>query len=185
MGKKDKSKKKVLTSAGRYDNMTYRDLKKEAIIRGMPFPDVTGAGIGDLISYIESSNNKPDRHLVEAYDDWMDKQLEMVGTKQSPSLRLSYIGEGEDGKPKKKKIKEKKPKKEKRERDENNLYKGTKKSYTFELAKRGFSLERVARRVLKKFPDASEKSIKIWYSAATRGTKKDKKDAKTKKQKKA
>lgn len=175
---KNKSSKKqkpgISGISGYHANKTYKDLKREAIIRGMPFPDATGAGVGTLIRFIDSSTNKPDISLIDKYDEWADQQLALCGYEagkdlRHPSLRLGFIGQkDENGNViKTKRVKGiQKPKKPKRERDENNLYKGTKKSYTFELAKKGFSLERVARRVKKKFPDASDKSIKIWYRNA-------------------
>lgn len=159
-----------------HSNKTYKDLKREAIIRGMPFPDATGAGVQDLIRFINNSENTPDVSLIDKYDEWADQQLAQLGYEKGkelrhPNLRLGFIGEkdSEGNIVKHKRIKGiPKPKKPKRERDENNLYKGTKKSYTFELAKKGFSLERVTRRVKKKFPDASDKSIKIWYRNASK-----------------
>ena len=70
------------------------------------------------------------------------------------------------------KLFQKKPKeKKKRQRDERGLVAGTKKSYTFELTSKGYDLERVTRRVLKKFPDANAKSISLWYRKAKRGVK--------------
>ncbi len=97
-----KEKASFLGSAGR--NMTYRDLKRKAIVLGMPFPDACAAGVFDLIGYIERSTNKPDKSLIDQYDDWMDKQLENIGySKDDPlrnsKLRLGFLGEeGEDGK---------------------------------------------------------------------------------------
>ena len=61
-----------------------------------------------------------------------------------------------------------KPKKPKREKDESGLWKGTKKSYTYELTNKGYTLERITRRVMKKFPEAKPKSIQQWYRAALR-----------------
>lgn len=171
--------KKIGTLSTYTVKKTYKELKREAVIRGMPFPDVVNADVHRLIYYIEHSNEKPNISLIDKFDDWVDGQLEMVGYKKgssmrSPRLRLGFIGEDdEDGNPKTKRIKgiPKPPKKAKRERDESGLFKGTKKSYTYELYNRGFSLERVNKRVLRKFPDASEKSIKIWYGAAKRASK--------------
>ena len=105
----------------------------------------------------------------------MDRQLEERGyAKDDPmrsyQLRLGYVRE-EDEETKVKRLGRvrglPKPKKPKREKDESGLWKGTKKSYTFELAKRGFSLERVVKRVTKKFPEANIKSIKQWYRIAS------------------
>ncbi len=158
---------------------TYKELKREAVIRGMPFPHVVEADVHKLSSFIDHSNNRPNISLVDEFDAWVDKQLDQAGYSQddplrSSRLRLGFIGDQvEEGVVKTKRIKGvPKPKKVKRERDDNGLYKGTKKSYTFELAARGFSLERTKRRVMKKFPDASEKSIKIWYGSYVRNSKK-------------
>lgn len=186
MAKKDKNpslakvqgKKKIGKTSTQEVDKTYKDLKREAVIRGMPFPDVVEADVYKLIVFNDRSNNKPDISLVDKYDEWIDKQLEQAGygpgeAIRSSRLRLGFIGEEkEDGTITTKRIKGiPKPKKKKRERDDSGLYKGTKKSYTYELASKGFSLERVQKRVLKKFPDAKIKSIKIWFSACMRNEK--------------
>lgn len=179
-------KKNIPGISLRHDKKTYKELKREAVVRGMPFPDVVEAGIGGLIRFIDRSENKPDLSLIDKFDDWADHQLELAGyppnkSVRSPILRLGFIGEkDEEGNVVKvKKIKGlKKPKKEPRQRDENNLISGTKKSLTFDLTNKGFTLERVIRRVKKKFPDASDKSINIWYRNALR--EKRKKDEKGK-----
>ena len=51
--KKDKpapsrEKQNFLGAAGR--NMKYKDLKRKAVILGMPFPDACAAGVFDLIT---------------------------------------------------------------------------------------------------------------------------------------
>lgn len=178
------SKKNIPGISIRHDKKTYKELKREAVVRGMPFPDVVEAGIGGLIRYIDNSTNKPDLTLIDKFDDWADHQLELCGyqpnkTIRSPILRLGFIGEKDDegNVVKVKRIKGlKKPKKEPRKRDANNLIAGTKKSLTFDLANKGFDLARVTRRVKKVYPDASDKSINIWYRNALR--EKKKKDAK-------
>lgn len=170
-----KEKASFLGHAGR--NMTYRDLKRKAVILGMPFPDACAAGIFDLIGYIERSTNKPDKSLIDQYDDWMDKQLENIGySKDDPlrssKLRLGFLGEeGENGKRRNKRvpgIKKPREKKPPRERDEFNLIKGTKKSYVWSLVSKGYDLDRVIRRMKKKFPDANDKSITLWFRTARR-----------------
>lgn len=178
---KEKGIPKIGSQPGRKVNKTYKELKREAVIRGMPFPDVVESDVWRLIAFINNSNNKPNISLVDEFDKWADIQLEMAGYEKgsplrSSNLRLGFIGEELDnGQVKVKRIKGiPKPRKEKKERDENNLYKGTKKSYAFELANRGFTLERVIRRVLKKFPDAKEKSIKIWFRQAVKKDEKGK-----------
>lgn len=189
--KKDKNKKskakdattapRIKGIASRHDKKPYRELKREAVIRGMAFPDVVEASIYSLLSFVNNSDNKPDISLIDKFDDWVDNQLETLGyplgcAMRHPHLRLGFIGEkDEEGNIKKhKRVKGlAKPKKEKRERDESGLYKGTMKSYTHELARRGKSLEKTVARVTKKFPQASPKSISIWHRAANRDMKKE------------
>lgn len=167
--KTEKNKKPT----GRYwhSELKYRDIKRMAVERGMPFPEVVSSDFYGLVSFIDSEESKkPDPSLVLQFDLWLEGILKERGADYliKPSLRLSYISDDmRQGAKEKKPAKEKVVKEKKiREKDGNNLVKGTKKSYTFKLAKAGFSLERVKRRVLKKFPDASEKSIIIWYRKA-------------------
>lgn len=173
-----KEKANLLTASGR--NLTYKDLKRKAVILGMPFPDACKSGVFGLISYINNSTEKPNKDLINQYDDWMDKQLESLGySKDGPlrssRLRLGFLGEEDENGVRKSKrvpgIKKPREKKPPKERDEFNLIKGTKKSYTFELVHKGFSIERVLRRVKKKFPDANDKSINLWYRKAKRDMK--------------
>lgn len=170
-----KEKSNFLGAAGR--NQTYRDLKRKAIILGMPFPDACSASVFQLINWINTSEEKPNKHLINEYDDWMDRQLETAGLAKddplrSSKLRLGFLGEeGEDGKRKTRRvsgIKKPREKKPPRERDEFNLIKGTKKSYVWELTSKGYELERIIRRMKKKFPEANEKSINLWYRTAKR-----------------
>ena len=168
-------KVKTIARLGGLQNMTFKDLQRQAIMLGMPFPEVPQSDYFRLESFILNSTNEPDRSLIDKYDDWMDKVLEERGySKDDPmrnyQFRLGFVSE--DAVTKQKKFKRvkgiPKPKKPKREKDEQGLWKGTKKSYTFELTARGFDLERVVRRVQKKFPEANEKSIKQWWRAAKR-----------------
>ena len=168
-------KARFLGAAGK--NMTYKDLKRKAIALGMPFPDATGCGIFGLLSYIDNSTNRPDKSLIDKYDEWVEEQFNSTGIPaddpiRSSRLRLGFLGEEDgDGKRKLKRVpgmKKPKEKKAPREKDEFNLVKGTKKSYTWSLVQKGYELERVIRRVKKKFPDANDKSISLWYRAAKR-----------------
>ena len=70
-------------------------------------------------------------------------------------------------------LKKPKNKKPKAEKDSFGHVKGTKKQYTWELTKRGYDIERITRRVKKKFPDANEKSISLWFRSAKREYKKN------------
>ena len=155
------------------ETLTYRGAKRMAVSLGMPFPDACAGDWGTLMTYIGNSKTKPDPSLILKYDEWMDKQLEAKGYGPNDpmrhyQLRLSYISEDSTTRAPKigLKSKKEKPVKPKREKDEIGLWKGTKKSYTFELAYRGFTLDRVTKRLLKKFPDANENSIKQWWKKA-------------------
>lgn len=173
--KKPTSKEKESFLRGSCNNMTYKDLKRKAITLGMPFPDAVAAGVFDLIGYINKSANIPDPNLINQYDEWMDKQLESTGIPKddplrSSRLRLGFLGdESEDGERKTKRvpgIKKPKTKKPPKEKDGFGLVKGTMKSYVWELTSKGYDLERVTRRMHKKFPEANTKSISLWYRKA-------------------
>ena len=172
------------SSAG--NHMTYRDLKRQAITLGMPFPDACGCGIFGLINYIDHAKTEPDPTLIDKYDKWIEHQWDEIGLPANdplrhPNLRLGFIGnevDPETGEVKQKQrrvpgLKKPKKGKPKTEKDSFGHVKGTKKQYTWELAHKGYELPRVIRRVLKKFPEANEKSISLWYRAAKREIKKD------------
>jgi hypothetical protein len=174
--KKAPSKEKLNLLSHQGMNMKYRDLKRRAVILGMPFPDACSAGVFDLIKFINTSDNKPNKHLIDEYDEWMDQQLESLAYEKdnplrSSKLRLGFLGEDENGEKKTRRvpgIRKPKTKKPPKERDEFNLIKGTKKSYVFQLVSKGRSLERTINLVKKKFPDANDKSISLWYRGAKR-----------------
>ena len=175
----------MASSAG--NHMTYRDLKRQAIVLGMPFPDACGCGIFGLIDYIDHAQTEPDPTLVDKFDKWIENHWNEIGLPaddplRSPRLRLGFIGDEVDPETgeviqKHRRVpglkKPKKKKKPKLEKDSFGHIKGTKKQYTWELTKKGYSLERVIRRVKKKFLEANEKSISLWYRAAKREYKKN------------
>lgn len=169
-----KEKVKLVSSAGGIGNLTYREAKRRAVTLGMSFPDACSASFPQLIQFIIHTENKPDSSLINQYDEWVDKQLESLGYDKSDpirsyQLRLGFISEDTVTKQKtKKKIKGIPQPKPKKEKDGYGLWKGTKKSYTFELTNKDYSFDRVCRRVLKKFPDANKKSIQQWYRLALR-----------------
>lgn len=173
-------KTKFLGASSRH--MKYKDIKRKAIALGMPFPDSVNCSIFDMLSFIDHSTNKPDKSLIDKYDEWVDKHLEEIGIQKDSQLRdyrlrLGFLGEENDeGVRKSKRVRGmKKPKEKKapREKDALGLVKGTKKSYTFYLTSKGHDLERITRRVKEKFPEANDKSISLWYRAAKRKLKKD------------
>ncbi len=181
ISKNDKASIRV-KRAGTAADYNFPEIKKLAITLGMPFPDATGSDYWGLLRYVQNTHEKADPNLINLYDDWVDSQLELLGyAKDDPmrsnQLRLGYLSEEARLRQvtnKEKKVKPDGTVKKKHEKDANNLWKGTKKSYTFELTKKNSSLERITRRVIKKFPEANPKSIKQWYRAALRKLEKTK-----------
>jgi hypothetical protein len=181
---KNREKFNFLGKAGK--DLTYRGIKRKAIILGMPFPDATGNSIGSLLNFINNTPNKPDKSLIDKYDDWMDKRLEDNGyAKDDPMrnsrLRLGFLGEEENGSRKRKRIpgiKKDKKKAVPKEKDEYGLIKGTKKEYVWKLTGKGYTLDRIVRRTKKRFPEANNKSISLWYRTCKRYIKKHEEEAK-------
>lgn len=156
-------------------NMTFKDLQKECILRGIDFKLVSELDFYGLSSWFDKNFHNPiDNSNLLTYDEWFEKQLsQRIEPKDSSllhkHLRFSISNqeklELEEVIKPKVKIEEEKPK-VKKEKDELGIVKGTKKSLTFQLAKEGKSVKMVIKKVLKVFPDASENSIKIWYKKA-------------------
>ncbi len=151
-------------------HMTLNDLKRNCISRGMGFQEVVDSTVISLQNwYFRNSSKQMDTSLIVKFDDWIEDLLRERGKDDliHPQLRLSYLSENPDtDKPKKEK--EKKEKKKPREKTKHGIFKGTKKAYTFELQQKGKTLEQVIKKVGRKFPGASEKSIKIWYKKSAR-----------------
>ena len=174
---KREAKKKVKKTPENFrvpiENMTYRDLKRAVVCRGMEFEEVIKGDFCRLNSWLHKNYmNDIDDGLLDKYDDWLDEELKKTGNFESvhPQLRLGYIGEKseEEGPIKVKKVKVEREKKEKREKTEEGLFKGTKKALTYQCEKEGLSLDDTVAKVMEIFPDASSKSIKIWFKKSKR-----------------
>jgi hypothetical protein len=150
--------------------MKLKDIKRECVIRGMVFDDVVSKSIPDLCNWLRANfYNASDHNLLNIFDDWQEAQVLAFDPNSviHSTLRLGYIAErDEDGNTTKRKrakvIVAKK--KIKRERTGEGLFTGTKKAYTFQLQKEGLNKTEVVTMVIDKFPEASEKSISIWYN---------------------
>lgn len=176
MAKKDKGKSHAYSRA---DKMSIKDFKRECVVRGMPFEQVVNADVPTLYKFwIDNLHKTKDPSLLDAFDDWVDAQLrETLEPKKAeelihPTLRLGFIGErDDDGTVTKIKrivgMSSKKPK-EKRKKTIDGLVAGTAKSKTFECYRKGLSKEQALEEVLKDFPDASPKSVNIWFNKAKR-----------------
>jgi len=162
-------------------NMTYKDIKRNCVARGLSFQEVVDGTVPRLSNWLHHHNNdevKPE--LLDQFDDWVEDILRSRGAFDliHPQLRLGFIGEKDkEGNNKKTKRIKGIPKKKRarREKTKDGIYKGTKKALTFKLQQKGRSLDRTIKKVLRIFPDASEKSIKIWYKKSARLNEKDKK----------
>lgn len=182
MGRKRKFEKQMTTADKYIKGLKFKDLKRECVVRGMPFNDVISGGIPKLTGWLWKNFNENIQHQkLDEFDDWQEQQIkdllesrgEINDSLFHPSLRLGYIAEkDEEGNTlKRKRVKTIVGKKRnKRERTTNNLFKGTKKAYTFELQQSGLSKEKVVELVKERFPEAIEKSIHIWYNKSRKTT---------------
>lgn len=167
------------------DTMNHKNLVREVVARGMPFRDVLESsdltkGNWFLTNYYTT---KRDLTIIDQYDVFLRKEKLLTGKtpKEEPWLfdyRLNYgYVEGHDentGEVKEKRIKgfSKKLVLKKKEKDKAfNIFKGTKKSLTYDCAARGIDIKETIKMVMEHFPEALDKSIKIWYSKASKETK--------------
>lgn len=178
-------KRKGYLSTEKLSNMTVRDIKREAIALGMPFPEIITSGIPNLSNYIQKHfYEEKDYSLLDKFDDWHEEEIRKAvkarGGKRKeaeelihPMLRLGFIGErDEDGTI----ITTRKIKgcntpneggiRKVRMKTSQNIVMGTKKAYTFELTNEGLEKKEVIKKVKAKYPEASDKSIGIWYNKA-------------------
>lgn len=153
------------------EKLTLPNLKRECIIRGMPFQEVADASVPNLQSwFLKNYPNHINRDKLNEFDDWTERILrarEVDPTMLDPIFRLGTIASrDEEGNVTKRKRVTGLIKKErkKREKTKTGLFTGTKKAYTFELQSQGKTKKEVIALVMEKFPEASEKSISIWFN---------------------
>lgn len=152
-------------------DLTYKDLKIACVVRGMPPEEVLKRDFFGLANWLTKNVLLPENlELLEVFDNYMEDELIKLGKEEliHNSLRLGYVNrpEGDEVIKAPKVVKEKKAPKEK---DSNGFFKGTKKSYTYELQGKGKTLEQTITKVKRKFPEAQDKSIRIWYNKAKKG----------------
>jgi hypothetical protein len=160
--------------------MKHKDLVRACVSRGLEFQRVVEWDHNKLGSFfLENFDTTEDPNKLDEYDRWIQVQLEGRGYTKgdailSPYLRVGFVGKGDledlptkiiDPTVKVKKVPEQvRLEKPKREKDEvTGVVAGTKKNMTYTLAKEGKELPKVIELVKKQFPEAEEKSIKIWY----------------------
>lgn len=157
-------------------NLKHKDLQRECILRGIEFEHVVKLDHHKLVGwFFKNFDNTQDPNLLNQFDAWRDETLRKEGylrgdEQVAPALRFALPGEiesmGRIQEPGKKE-KVEKPKKPKAEVDEKTgVRKGTKKAMTYALALEGKDIKEAVKLVKEAFPEAEEKSIKIWYKRA-------------------
>lgn len=155
------------------NRMKHKDLQKACVEKGLEFQLVIEYDHHKLANWFYKHFDDPgDANKIIEYDVFIESQLTALGYKKgdpmlAPCFRLGYVppefaDQNEKLKPKKiqRENTESKPK---RQIDESTgIVAGTKKSLTYALTLTGMDIKQIVEKVLEKFPDAQEKSIKIW-----------------------
>ena len=149
-----------------------RDLKRQCIIRGMPFEEAAPGYVPQLQGwFIKNFHVEGRKELLSEYDEWAETRfaklnLSLFGHEETPAeLRMGTFNElnEETGKKKEKKIKGIVKEKKVAEKNGFGVRVGTAKAYVSYLVDKGKSLETIKERLPIRFPGKSEKSIDIWY----------------------
>lgn len=153
--------------------MRYIDLQRACLIRGIGFEELVEGDFYRLQSWLAKNwDTDLDTGLLDKFDEWRERVMKSQG-KDEPFIRLGYVAEKDEETgevTKVKKIRNLKKPKRKRERNKSlgNIFKGTKKELALQCEKEGKSLDQTIKIVMEKFPDALEKSVRIWYKKAKR-----------------
>lgn len=177
MARRKRKFEQNIPDADKYiNNLRYRDMKRECIIRGMEYDKVLDGTVPKLTNWLRNHFHDELKHdLLNGFDEYQEKlireAMEAKGQNPDdvihPSLRLGYVAETDaDGNViKRKRVRTLvKKKKKKRERTEDGIFQGTKKAMTYSLQQEGLEKAEVITMVMEAFPDASEKSIGIWFN---------------------
>lgn len=169
MAKKQKYQSDLTPPEKEATMMRNLDFQRACIARGIDFKLLVSLSTPALQDwFIRHYYDAIDNSRLDAFDEWREEIMKKRG-KDEPFIRLGYVGEinektGEVLSIKKpKKFKKPKSTKKREKNAELGIWSGTKKELTYQCAKEGKSLEKTKKTVLEKFPDASEKSIGIWY----------------------
>lgn len=158
--------------------MKHRDLQRACIVRGLEPEFVIQKDHSSLVVWFyENYNNTEDENLLIIYDNFIENELRKKGYTDdspflNPCLRFSYVKPLESDsdlvKPKKEKeTKEEKEAKPKREMTDWGISSGTKKFLTYQCCiQDGLNMPATVIKVKESYPEAEEKSIKIWYKRA-------------------
>lgn len=148
------------------------DLQRACIVRRLPFENI-GESYYFLASYFDDHyEDSEDIKLLDEFDKWREESLRARGDDSPLFIKLGFIErtDEETGEIlKRKRPKFLKKKKIRRERNEAlGIFSGTKKEATFLSQQEGKTLEETIIIVIDKFPEAKEKSIRIWWKKAAK-----------------
>lgn len=161
-------------------SMKHSDLQKACILRGLEFTKIVDWDHHKLSNWFYHNFELGENPLLlNEYDGWIEKELEKAGYKKgdavfAPCFRFGFsppINEIEDIKTPGVVVrmhvpvveKEQGEKTAKRTVDESTgIVSGTKKNLTYQLSAQGLPLVDIVKKVMEQFPEAQEKSIKIW-----------------------
>jgi hypothetical protein len=153
------------------------DLQRHCIIRGIQFELLVTLSVFQMQSWLDKHwDIKTETKRLDEFDQWRLDYMKSKGMPaDEPFIRLGYIGSRDEKtgeitsflKPRKMK-----KTKVKRERDTKmGIFKGTKKALAFQCFQEGLDREKTIQKVISIFPDAKEKSIKIWWKTASKSIK--------------
>jgi hypothetical protein len=172
-------------------HLKHKDLQRACVGRGMDFQAVVNGSIPDLQGWFcKNYDNGQNLQLLDDFDLWKDGELMKRGHVKGdpvfhPILRLGFVGkldeEGNIVETKKPRLKSlDKKEKPKRERIEGTkIFSGTKKALTYELTAQKekdksdtYTIPEIVKLVTEQFPEAKEKSIRIWIGRVRKKVKK-------------
>lgn len=170
-------------------NMRYPDLKAACIMKGMDPMEVVESDHGMLATYfLDNTDQRRDRSLLEDFDIWQDLKLAELGYELDDPLRVyrqfSNLDEDENIAVKTRQLRRANvpnKKREKKKRSKFGIFSGTKKEFTYILADDLINAKgdkytnkelmkkyakKLVRKVQVKFPEAVAKSVRIWMKRA-------------------
>lgn len=181
----DLAKEKSINTA--LAHMKHKDLQRECVLRGLQFEKIVEFDHHALSNWFYHNFESPsDLARLTLYDIWMEEQLQAKGYKKgdaalAPCFRLGFTPDLESITPKTPGVQKQivqavdtQPKEVKPKRvvdAETGVYSGTKKNLTYKLTDEGMELDKIVEKVLELFPEAQEKSIKIWHKRRLNETK--------------
>lgn len=185
MAKGSKTRYQADPAMAELQTLNHKALVRAVVSMGMPFEEVIESsdltkGNWFLRNWYTSHR---DPKLIDDFDRWRHKIFKQNGKTRKkdpymfdPRLNYGFIAEvsskGEVTKERRIRGHSKKLKIKKREKDKAfKIFKGTKKALTFDCAARNIDINETIKIVKEQFPEAIDKSIKIWYSRASKEAK--------------